>query len=107
MEIEQLGSARRRPSRRWLAAMAGLALVAAGFVAAQPAAADTPWLTITTTANGTFARWTVPNDYVQSQFGTVSQVVARGSFGPSDDWAQINLTRSGSNWTEQAGPLKP
>jgi enterochelin esterase-like enzyme len=97
--------------RRWTALAVAGALAIAGLSAASaPAAAEeTPWLTIQKVpGQGVFARWTVPNAAVEAATGgPVSQVVARGSFGPSDNWAQVNLSRSGSNWTDLVGPLEP
>ncbi|MFI9489861.1 alpha/beta hydrolase-fold protein [Promicromonospora sp. NPDC052451] len=107
---------RRRSSlRRWTALAAAGALALAGALvgtaaATAPAsAAETPWLTVQEVpGQGVFARWTVPNAAVEVATGRrVSQVVARGSFGPSDNWAQVNLARSGSSWTDVIGPLEP
>ncbi|MEV0890964.1 alpha/beta hydrolase-fold protein [Promicromonospora sp. NPDC050262] len=97
--------------RRWTAlAVAGaLAFAGAATTGAPAAAEETPWLTIQEIqGQGVFARWTVPNAAVEEAAGgPVSQVVARGSFGPSDNWAQVNLSRSGSSWTDVIGPLEP
>lgn len=100
---------RRKWTRAWATLVAAFAMIATALVAVQPAAgADTPWLTISNTEHGVFVRWTVPNDAVTAATGgQATNVLVRGSFGPSDNWAQINLGRSGANWTEQAGPLEP
>lgn len=96
--------------RRLVAIVVSGALSLAGVAAiSTPTAAATPWLTfIDQPGQGLFVRITVPNaDVVAATGVTPTQVVARGSFGPSDNWAQVGLARSGANWSEIIGPLHP
>jgi enterochelin esterase-like enzyme len=108
---DRRGRRRAGVLRRWsaLAVTAALALTGMAATSAPAVAEETPWLSIQDVpGQGVFARWTVPNAAVEAATGgPVSQVVARGSFGPSDNWAQVNLSRSGSNWTDVIGPLEP
>ncbi len=96
----------RRRMAKLVTAVTGIVvvLVAAVVVAAQPAAADTPWLTVSDDGYASFA---VPADQVQSTIGEVSQLVVEGNFGPSSSWAELGLTRRGSAWTAVMGPLEP
>lgn len=71
--------------------------------AAQPAAAATPWLTV---SDG-FASFRVPAADLDSMFGPVSDVVVEGDFGPSFAVADLGLGRSGDAWTSVIGPLRP
>jgi enterochelin esterase-like enzyme len=66
-------------------------------------AAD-PW--VTPQEDG-YLRIAVPNAAVEAAVGPVSQVVIEGNFGPSHNWAQIGLQRSGANWTATYGPFEP
>lgn len=101
-----------RPGLRRQAAglLAAALVVVAAMVAVRPATAETPalaetpWLTVNDDGFATFA---IPTDYIQSTLGDVSQVVAEGNFGPSDNWAELGLSRRGSNWTAVIGPLDP
>jgi enterochelin esterase-like enzyme len=96
---------RRRASKLLTAAAAIAAtVVAATLVAARPAAAETPWLTVSEDRYVSFA---VPVDYIQSNMGDVSQLVVEGNFGPSASWAELGLTRRGSAWTATIGPYGP
>ncbi|WP_309244166.1 alpha/beta hydrolase-fold protein [Micromonospora parastrephiae] len=83
---------------------AGVIAVAAVLLAPQPAAADTPWLTV---SQDRYASFSVPAAYVQEHLGTVSQVVVEGNFGPSSAWAEFGLTRRGDVWSGVLGALKP
>lgn len=78
----------------------GAAVVLAG---AQPAAATTPWLTV---SDG-FASFRVAAADLESAFGTVSSVVVEADFGPSFANAELGLGRSGDAWTSVIGPLRP
>lgn len=79
-------------------------LVAAIVVTARPAAAESPWLTVSADRYASFA---VPADYVETNIGAVSQLVVEGNFGPSASWAELGLTRRGTAWTAVIGPLGP
>jgi hypothetical protein len=97
---------RRMGLRGRLAALAiGATMATATLVAApQAVVAATPWVTVD---DDGFVTFTISDAEVQSTFGTVSQVVAEGNFGPSANWAQWGLTRRGNNWTSVMGPLEP
>lgn len=79
-------------------------LALAGLTAAAPAAAADPWIAV---QEDGYLRIAVPNAAVESAVGPVSQVVVEGNFGPSHNWAQIGLQRSGANWTATYGPFEP
>ncbi|MDG4782125.1 alpha/beta hydrolase-fold protein [Micromonospora sp. WMMD961] len=99
------GRLRRLGGRRLSAALtAGVIAVAAVLLVPQPAAADTPWLTV---SPDRYASFTVPAAYVQEQLGTVSQVVVEGNFGPSSATAEFGLTRRGDVWSGVLGALEP
>jgi enterochelin esterase-like enzyme len=92
-------------ARRRVAGIITTALVlAASLITVRPAAADTPWLDVSEEG---FARFSIPVDYVDEHVGEVSQVVAEGNFGPSSNWAELGLSRSGNAWTGIIGPLQP
>jgi enterochelin esterase-like enzyme len=76
----------------------------AGLAAAAPAAAAEPWIAV---QDDGYLRIAVPNAAVEEAVGPVSQVVVEGNFGPSHNWAQIGLQRSGANWTATYGPFEP
>jgi enterochelin esterase-like enzyme len=69
-----------------------------------PAVAADPWLT---QLEDGYVRFTVPNTAVETAIGPVSQLVVEGNFGPSANWAQFGLSRSGANWAGTLGPLEP
>ncbi|MGI5520098.1 alpha/beta hydrolase [Micromonospora sp. CA-259024] len=99
------GRLRRLGVRRLSAAFtAGVIAVAAILLAPQPAAADTPWLTV---SQDRYASFSVPAAYIQEQVGPVSQVVVEGNFGPSATWAEFGLTRRGDVWSGVLGSLNP
>jgi enterochelin esterase-like enzyme len=87
-----------------------VALLAAALVAlstagvTMPAHAATPWITV---QDDGYLRIAVPAAAVEEAVGPVSQVVVEGNFGPSHNWAQIGLSRSGANWTATYGPFEP
>jgi len=87
--------------------VAARVLVAAGIVAAwvvtRPAAADAPWLTV----SSGYASFAVPADYLQKTVGDVSLVVVEGDFGPSFNRSELGLTLFGNTWTAVIGPLTP
>jgi enterochelin esterase-like enzyme len=85
-----------------LLAAALVALSTAG--ATMPAHAATPWITV---QDDGYLRIAVPAEAVEEAVGPVSQVVIEGNFGPSHNWAQIGLSRSGANWTATYGPFEP
>ncbi|GAB3805630.1 alpha/beta hydrolase [Micromonospora zhanjiangensis] len=90
--------------RRCLAALGTLILGAVVVLTgAQPAAAATPWLTV---SDG-FASFRVPAADLESALGTVSNVVVEADFGPSFALADLGLGRSGDAWTSVIGPLRP
>jgi enterochelin esterase-like enzyme len=94
----------RRVAKVMTAATAILTLlIATLLIAAKPAAAETPWLTVSDDGYASFA---VPADYVESNIGAVSQLVVEGNLGPSSSWAELGLTRRGSAWTAVTGPLE-
>ncbi|MBX6383590.1 MAG: esterase, partial [Microbispora sp.] len=98
---------RMRPLRaRRLSAVvaAGAVALAAASLVPRPAAADTPWLSV---SDDGYASFSVPASYVQANAGQVSQVVIEGNFGPSFTWAEFGLTRRGDVWSGVLGPLKP
>ncbi|OPG13051.1 esterase family protein [Microbispora sp. GKU 823] len=91
-------------ARRLSAAIAaGAMAIAAVSFAPRPAAADTPWLSV---SEGGYASFTVPAAYIEANAGQVSQVVIEGNFGPSSTWAEFGLTRRGDVWSGVLGPLK-
>ena len=98
MEIIASERRPRRSSRlRRLASVLAIAAVAAStVVATQPAAAADPWLT---QPEAGYVRFTIPNAAVEEAVGPVSQLVVEGNFGPSANWAQLGLSRSGANWS--------
>lgn len=105
----EITSESRRPRRfggvRGFVAVVTAGLLAmSGLAAASPAAADGEWITV---QDDGYLRIAVPNSAVEAAIGTVSQVVVEGNFGPSHDWAQIGLSRSGANWTATYGPFEP
>lgn len=106
MEITSESRAPRRLARVRAAfavlAAAALALTAVG--AASPAHAADPWIAV---QDDGYLRIAVPNAAVEEAVGPVSQVVVEGNFGPSHNWAQIGLSRSGANWTATYGPFEP
>jgi enterochelin esterase-like enzyme len=79
-------------------------LALSGVAAATPAAAADPWIAV---QDDGYLRIAVPNAAVEEAVGPVSQVVVEGNFGPSHNWAQIGLQRSGANWTATYGPFTP
>ena len=99
-----------RPPSRFPRARRAVALLTAAIVAltalagAVPAAAAEPWITV---QDDGYLRIAVPNAAVEEAVGPVSQVVVEGNFGPSANWAQIGLQRSGANWTATYGPFAP
>lgn len=96
---------RRSATHRHVAAiLAAVFVFAAALVGVRPAAADTPWLTV---SEDGFATFSIPADYVQNNIGDVSQVVAEGNFGPSANWAELGLSPRGGAWTAVIGPLEP
>ncbi|MEO3769223.1 alpha/beta hydrolase-fold protein [Micromonospora sp. B9E7] len=99
------GRLRRLGGRRLAAVFtAGVIAAAAVLLTPQPAAADTPWLTV---SPDRYASFTVPAAYVQEHLGTVSQVVVEGNFGPSSATAEFGLTRRGDVWSGVLGALEP
>ncbi|WP_264295209.1 alpha/beta hydrolase, partial [Microbispora sitophila] len=91
-------------ARRLSAAIAaGAMAIAAVSLAPRPAAADTPWLSV---SEDGYASFTVPAAYIEANAGQVSQVVIEGNFGPSSTWAEFGLTRRGDVWSGVLGPLK-
>ncbi|GLX09941.1 alpha/beta hydrolase-fold protein [Microbispora sp. NBRC 16548] len=99
------GSVRPMGVRRLSAVIvAGVMALAAVLLPPRPAAADTPWLSV---SEDGYASFTVPAADVQANVGQVSQVVIEGNFGPSSAWAEFGLTRRGDVWSGILGPLKP
>lgn len=100
----------RRPVGRLNRARQVVALLAAAVVAlvtagsTTPARAADPWIAV---QDDGYLRISVPAAAVEEAVGPVSQVVVEGNFGPSHNWAQIGLTRSGANWTATYGPFEP
>lgn len=95
---------RRTRTRRALGLITALFVAIAGLTVAAPAAAATPWIDV---QDDGYLRISVPNADVEAAVGPVSQVVVEGNFGPSHNWAQIGLQRSGANWTATYGPFTP
>ncbi|MEO3814100.1 alpha/beta hydrolase-fold protein [Sphaerisporangium sp. B11E5] len=96
---------RRDDVRRFSAMiLAGVMAIAAVLLAPRPAAADTPWLSVSADRYATFS---VPAAWVQANVGQVSQVVVEGNFGPSSAWTEFGLTRRGDAWSGVLGALKP
>lgn len=91
-------------TRRWAALLVAALMTVAGLVAAQPATAADPWVRV---QDDGYLRIAVPNAAVEAAVGPVTQVVVEGNFGPSANWAQIGLSRSGANWTATYGPFAP
>ena len=106
MEItsEDRRSGRFGRARRAVAVVTAAVLAFAGLMAAAPASAADPWIA---QQEGGYLRIAVPNAAVEAAVGPVSQVVVEGNFGPSHNWAQIGLQRSGANWTATYGPFEP
>lgn len=105
----EITSERRRAGRsakrsRLVAFLTAALLALTGMTVAAPASAADPW--VVQTEDG-YLRIAVPNSAVEAAVGPVSQVVVEGNFGPSHNWAQIGLTRSGANWTATYGPFEP
>ncbi|WP_431921764.1 alpha/beta hydrolase [Nonomuraea jabiensis] len=99
------GSSRPIGVRRFAVAIAaGAMLIAAVLIAPRPAAADTPWLSV---SEDGYASFTVPVASVEAAVGQVSGVVIEGNFGPSFTWAEFGLTRRGTAFSGVLGPLKP
>ncbi|WJL96672.1 hypothetical protein QSU92_05720 [Microbacterium sp. ET2] len=90
--------------RRVLTLAVATAVAVAGIGVAQPATAASEWVV---SQDDGYLRISVPNAAVEEAIGPVSQVVVEGNFGPSHNWAQIGLTRSGANWTATYGPFDP
>jgi enterochelin esterase-like enzyme len=83
--------------------------VAAGsHLAVQPANAVgvDSWVTIPADR---IYRFTVPDTAVRAATGgTAAALVAvEGNFGPGKTWSQLNMARSGANWSGTIGPLEP
>jgi enterochelin esterase-like enzyme len=106
MEItsEDRRSGRFGRARRAVAVVTAAVLALTGLIAASPASAAEPWIA---QQEGGYLRIAVPNAAVEAAVGPVSQVVVEGNFGPSHNWAQIGLQRSGANWTATYGPFEP
>src|SRR5690606_29600285 len=106
MEITSERRPRRRRSgmRRMIGVLTAALVAFAGSTVAAPATAATPWVTV---QDDGYLRISVPNTAVEEAVGSVSQVVVEGNFGPSFNWAQIGLQRSGANWTATYGPFEP
>lgn len=106
MEMTEQGRQRRRSSwvRRVLTYLAAAAVAVSAIGVAQPATAASEWVV---SQDDGYLRISVPNAAVEQAIGPVSQVVVEGNFGPSHNWAQIGLTRSGANWTATYGPFAP
>lgn len=106
MEItsESRPSGRLKRMRRATALITAALVTFAGLVVAAPAAAAAPWVAV---QDDGYLRISVPNAAVEDAVGSVSQVVVEGNFGPSFNWAQIGLQRSGANWTATYGPFEP
>ncbi|MDP3950483.1 esterase family protein [Microbacterium sp.] len=106
MEItsESRHSSRLGRTRRAAALLTAAMVAFAGLAFAAPAAAATPWVNV---QDDGYLRISVPNASVEEAVGPVSQVVVEGNFGPSFNWAQIGLQRSGANWTATYGPFEP
>jgi enterochelin esterase-like enzyme len=105
MRLPYHGGMRPTGARRLSAAIAaGAIAIAAVSLAPRPAAADTPWLSVSESG---YASFTVPAAYVEANAGQVSQVVIEGNFGPSSTWTEYGLTRRGDVWSGVLGPLKP
>ncbi|PZG23532.1 alpha/beta hydrolase [Nonomuraea aridisoli] len=91
--------------RRFSAAItAGVMAIAAVLPAPRPAAADTPWVSV---SDDGYTSFSVPAAYIEAKAGQVSQVVVEGNFGPSFAWAEFGLTRRGDVWSGVLGPLEP
>ncbi|WP_214467624.1 hypothetical protein [Microbacterium flavescens] len=106
MEITSESRSPRRlgRARRIVAVVTAALLAVTGLTVASPAAAADPW--VLPVEDG-YLRIAVPNAAVEAAVGPVSQVVVEGNFGPSHNWAQIGLSRSGANWTATYGPFEP
>lgn len=106
MKITSEGRPQRRLTgrRRITAILAAGALALTGVAGATPATAADPWIAV---QDDGYLRIAVPDAAVQAEVGAVSQVVVEGNFGPSHNWAQIGLQRSGANWTATYGPFEP
>ncbi|WP_223231108.1 alpha/beta hydrolase [Microbacterium jejuense] len=101
---EDRAPSRSGRARRAAAVLTATVLALAGLVAATPAVAADPWVA---PQDGGYLRIAVPNAAVEAAVGPVSQLVVEGNFGPSHNWAQIGLQRSGANWTATYGPFEP
>lgn len=101
---EDRAPSRSGRARRAAAVLTATVLALAGLVAATPAVAADQWVT---PQDGGYLRIAVPNAAVEAAVGPVSQLVVEGNFGPSHNWAQIGLQRSGANWTATYGPFEP
>jgi len=106
MEIMSQGRPRGRlaSARRTIGLLTAALVTLAGLTVAAPAAAAGSWIGV---QDDGYLRISVPNSEVEAAVGPVSQVVVEGNFGPSHNWAQIGLQRSGANWTATYGPFAP
>ncbi|WP_326645059.1 alpha/beta hydrolase-fold protein [Nonomuraea fuscirosea] len=103
--LDYHGRSHPQSGGRGLAAItAALLTIAALLLVPGPAAADTPWLTV---SEDGYASFTVPVAAVEAAVGPVSQVAIEGNFGPSSTRAEFGLTRRGDAWSGVLGPLKP
>ncbi|GIH54250.1 hypothetical protein Mro02_11640 [Microbispora rosea subsp. aerata] len=78
--------------------------VAAVSLTPRPAAADTPWVSV---SDDGFLSISIPAASVEASVGQVSELAVEGNFGPSFAWAEYGLTRRGDHWWGALGPLKP
>ncbi|MEV5891683.1 alpha/beta hydrolase [Nonomuraea fuscirosea] len=103
--LDYHGRSHPQSGGRGLAAItAALLAIAAVLLVPRPAAADTPWLTV---SEDGYASFTVPVAAVEAAVGPVSQIAIEGNIGPSSTWAEFGLTRRGDAWSGVLGPLKP
>ncbi|MFS0735089.1 alpha/beta hydrolase-fold protein [Microbacterium sp. 1P10UB] len=87
--------------------MTAAAVGVGSLLAAPPAMAvdDDSWVSVPQDA---YYRFSVPNAAVVTAVGSeAAMAAAEGSFGPGKTTAQLNMSRSGDNWTGTIGPLEP
>ncbi|MFD1337634.1 alpha/beta hydrolase-fold protein [Microbacterium lemovicicum] len=87
--------------------MTAAAVGVGSLLAAPPAMAvdDDSWVSVPQDA---YYRFSVPNAAVVTAVGSEAAMVAvEGGFGPGKTTAQLNMSRSGDNWTGTIGPLEP
>src|SRR5688572_24023572 len=107
MELQARCRRRQRARHKWAVLAAAMTVAVGSHLAVQPAAAvgEDSWVTIPAQR---IYRFTVPDTAVRAATVAPAALVAvEGNFGPGRTWSQLNMARSGANWTGTIGPLEP